>query len=558
MNIEDKKTSFVTPRFGVRGMKGLSKGTDKIFRSESMKRLNRIKNGDLGNPIVRTELMKVMESVATDIWHTKLGMGIKGDVVNVALDLLGGGITGLTQILSSYKKNEQSFVNREAINSEGFFYEIHIGENPQGKFAKVPFNHTKRSVILTDTSRDIENRLNLLSRGGINEKVVDIFDRQTFCTLNDLTELTKVNKHIDSAILRKQGGRVKDKKSNKLNDGLLKEYENSIKKERLYSSVLGYKTVLYINNDMTCYQTYVKVHICTHTNFASCDDTGAWNATQLANGLLTTYNLEDSYTKRYLRENEVFREEILKNGKKINPFKYSLLFRESTNIKNTETFRKKIKILKTITVSLKPSDYLKIKLHQHIPNGIDLFDLYNCKKSDASAHTFFIVEAIGSNARITERENRNIKRNGTSPIKLRYELKNEITFVSSETDPDSPIIYKNEEKVNQFDDYTLWEEFYQSRGEEFHLSYAEIDIDNNSPSAKYILDIDSKTMIPGSLLLDLQKETKKRGIEMDLDDLRLLRESESENKNEKEEEELNSSSDDYFSNIKNMDNDNDE
>ena len=117
---------------------------------------------------------------------------------------------------------------------------------------------------------------------------------------------------------------------------------------------------------------------------------------------------------------------------------------------------------------------------------------------------------------------------------------------------------KNEEKVNQFDDYTLWEEFYQSRGEEFHLSYDEIDIDNNSPSAKYILDIDSKTMIPGSLLLDLQKETKKRGIEMDLDDLRLLRESESENKNEKEEEELNSSSDDYFSNIKNMDNDNDE
>lgn len=72
MNIEDKKTSFVNPRFGVRGVKGLSKATDKIFRSESMKKLNRIKNGDLGNPIVRTELMKVMESVATDIWHTKL------------------------------------------------------------------------------------------------------------------------------------------------------------------------------------------------------------------------------------------------------------------------------------------------------------------------------------------------------------------------------------------------------------------------------------------------------------------------------------------------------
>lgn len=228
---------------------------------------------------------------------------------------------------------------------------------------------------------------------------------------------------------------------------------------------------------MSCYQTYVKVHICTHTNFASCDNTGTWTTTELANDLLTTYNLEDSYTKWYLRENEVFREELLKNGK-INPFKYSLLFRESTNIKNTETFRRKIKILKTITVSLKPSDYVKINLHQHIPYGIDLFDLFNCKKSDASAHTFFIVEAIGSNARTTLKENRNIKRNGTSPIKLRYELTNEITFISSETEPDNPIVYKSEEKINQFDDYTLWEEFYLSRGEEFHLGYDEIDIDN--------------------------------------------------------------------------------
>lgn len=67
-----------------------------------------------------------MELVVKDIWHTQLGMGIKGDMVNVTLDLLGGGFTGLTQILSNYKKNEQSFVNREAINSEGFIYDIYI------------------------------------------------------------------------------------------------------------------------------------------------------------------------------------------------------------------------------------------------------------------------------------------------------------------------------------------------------------------------------------------------------------------------------------------------
>lgn len=66
--------------------------------------------------------------------------------------------------------------------------------------------------MLTDTKRDIENRLNLLSKGGINKKVVDIFDRQTFCTIDELTQLTKLDEHIKNGISRKQECRVNDKK----------------------------------------------------------------------------------------------------------------------------------------------------------------------------------------------------------------------------------------------------------------------------------------------------------------------------------------------------------
>jgi|PlaIllAssembly_1097288.scaffolds.fasta_scaffold202381_2 hypothetical protein len=98
--------------------------------------------------------------------------------------------------------------------------------------------------MLTGTKRDIENRLNLLSKGGVNEKVVDIFDRQTFCTIDERTELTKVDEHIKNGISRKQECRVKDKKSNKLNKGLLKEHENSIKKEN--------KQFIYLNGLVFC------------------------------------------------------------------------------------------------------------------------------------------------------------------------------------------------------------------------------------------------------------------------------------------------------------------
>lgn len=66
-------------------------------------------------------------------------------------------------------------------------------------------------------------------------------------------------------------------------------------------------------------------------------------------------------------------------------------------------------------------------------------------------------------------------------------------------------------------------------------------------------------MIPGSLLLELQKETFKKGIELDIDDLMRMRENEDKDEDEdkKEEEKFNNSSDDYFSNLTNMDNDND-
>lgn len=64
--------------------------------------------------------MRLIESVATDIWHIELGMGIRGDMVNVALNLLEGGFTGLTQILTSYKKTDQGFIGREIINNDSY------------------------------------------------------------------------------------------------------------------------------------------------------------------------------------------------------------------------------------------------------------------------------------------------------------------------------------------------------------------------------------------------------------------------------------------------------
>lgn len=280
---------------------------------------------------------------------------------------------------------------------------------------------------------------------------------------------------------------MKRERTNKLNAVLIKEYQNNRSRERLYAGITKYETVLYINNDMRHPMRRIWRYIyAVHAAVRACDDLiGAATSEKLADSLLTTYNVKNSYTRRYLKENEVFREELLKDrSSKFNTFKKSLQFRTGTNIKNTETFRNKIKILKTITVALKPSDFVRINLQQHLPNRIDLFDLYNCNRNEASGQTFFIVEATGSNCRITKRTNKDIKRNDTSPIKLRYAISNKIEYIAKEDFIDNPVIYKSEESLSQFEDFTLWEEFYKGRNEKFHLKYNEIDIDGKNITLK--------------------------------------------------------------------------
>lgn len=47
---KNKSTSFMNSRFGVKGTKGLSKGTEKIFNSSGMKKINRLREANLKPP----------------------------------------------------------------------------------------------------------------------------------------------------------------------------------------------------------------------------------------------------------------------------------------------------------------------------------------------------------------------------------------------------------------------------------------------------------------------------------------------------------------------------
>jgi hypothetical protein len=47
-------------------------------------------------------------------------MGIKGDIINVALDLLGRNLTSLVEILTTFKNANSWFIGREVINNESY------------------------------------------------------------------------------------------------------------------------------------------------------------------------------------------------------------------------------------------------------------------------------------------------------------------------------------------------------------------------------------------------------------------------------------------------------
>lgn len=117
-----------------------------------------------------------------------------------------GNLSGFIDLLSKFDHHQSGFVGRDVVNSETYYFEIHLGESPSGKFKNVPFKHTNRSVKLLETQTDYNgsiSRSKLLTHGGVNHKTVCIFNETSFMTINELQEFTKVKSEVEKALDRK-------------------------------------------------------------------------------------------------------------------------------------------------------------------------------------------------------------------------------------------------------------------------------------------------------------------------------------------------------------------
>ena len=533
--IRKKNTAFVNNLSSSAG--GIKYG-DSILKNVNPQLKAAIKSGNdnllekyVNNPNFRSQIGQLIKDIAVESFSTQIGNMINGKSTRVALDMLGHAANGSLELLSYFDHKTQGFTGRSAIKTEAYIYNIFMGQEARKEFKTPPFGHRKQSITLINTETDKHedtSRSELLTRGGMNQKTIDFLGENTFLTIKDLGNLTNARKEVDAALQLKAAKIIPKKNMDgevtRLASALRDAYEGKISTERLYAGITGYKTTLYINNDMPNYITYVKIHICTHQNFRFCEGIrGALSPRELVEEVSKTYSTEktEDHTFRYLKKKDIFPN---KRRKKIEDNNFKTLMRVKTNvdITKTEGFREKVKVLRTLTVALKPSDFVKVNLTHDIPYGIDLFDLVNCMMNEASAHTFFIVESVGSTGQVTKCSDQNIKRNGTAPIRLRYNLKMDVNFVAAEKTPDNPLIIKRVEKTNQFEDITLWEQFYGSRGDDFYLNYEDIDIDNNNDKAKFKLDIDLKTNIAESLAVNLQKSMQEKGIIKDLDSIEKL------------------------------------
>ena len=431
----------------------------------------------------------------------------------------------MVSVLSKYKQKSGNFVGREVTNTAGYTYDVHLGEEPKGGFNKVPYGYVKREIQLMNTATDTIARQKLLTNAGVNEKSVDFFSEATFFRIDECKEFTDISE-IENILQRKKLANIKspiiEGDNARLRKSIKTLHTETQTRNKYYAAVKKIETELYINNYMNSHITYVKVHICTHKNFRSCDETiGASTTEELVDLFKKTYIFSIDYTKDYLKKGDILpQKESLKNS---SDFKESILVKEGTNILKTEVFKTRINVLKTLTMALKPTDYAKVKLSHHLPKGIDLLDLYNCESNSASAHTFFIIEATGSTARITNKNNPELKRSVTAPIKLRYELKLSVEFTAKETDYDKVMWITKREENEQFEDVTLWEQFYKTRGEKFSLGYDKIDIDGNNSKAEYMLDIDNQNGLITNTLMNLQ--SKVADPNLDLDDLERIQKS---------------------------------
>ena len=451
-----------------------------------------------------------------------VGGRLKTDIATVSRDGLGFDDTGLVKIVSEFQSRPiaQYSPNRESICVKRHRYKLHLNKQPAGKFKTLPHGYRKVKRVLFDTKSDcqrVEDRLDLTTKSGFNESIVDVMSRDSTATMEDFFLLTNCAKIIEE---EKEALKAKTRRNKSIisakeggfKQSLAAQQLAEIGKARVYAKILKMRTRLEVHSDVTGYVTYVRVHLVCHKKYTQCDGKrSALTADELFEGILDDVGND---LNRSLRKKQILKS--FERRVKGRQFKRTMLVEPGSQVLKTQVLRDNITVLKSFNFILKPSELGIIDLTHNFTRGLDLKDLSKATDNEAAATTFFIIEASGDkNARVTSKNFEEVKINGISPISLRYEFKREMEWISKEEECDVPATLRIQQKENLFEDVDISELFYPTRVDSKNIPLELLEINRDNKKAEFRLDMDNRTNLATTLIDSAQESTKKNWLDLE-------------------------------------------
>lgn len=481
LNSNKNNPGFVSPRNSRRTVEG----KDYILEAKGKGRKNLLKVNKAANSLLNKRedvqsLMNFGAAVATAAMTNKIGNNKYFKIAEACKSLLGG---NSVPVLHHNTRTPNLGRNKGVIKTT----KMHVGEPIKGKYAKIPSFHTVNTINLIDTQTDCIDPIRkkeTVSRAGLNQRLIDFLDEDTYITVGDMKRITQCDKEIKEQIDRRKDRRTVVTKKN-----VRSEYQVRIPNLRLNSLIRSVKTKFSINSEIPVYDTYVIVNVCLLKDFNNC----SVDIEELKKNIVK--EAEDAnWLQTGLRKDQIIRD-IKKVEGEEDPlrFKRSLIVGVDAVLQKSTTFRESVRIVQSITRVLRDGDRLDLTVTQHFKNGIDLNKLYQIENEHLPASAFLIVEAFGDARGKVIDKNNNLSYNGYSPVEIRYDFKIDVDYTCFHKRKDVPLIVITEEKDKDFDSIDLGDEFYPTREEKFNVNYENLQINGINKNGRYELLLDTKT-----------------------------------------------------------------
>lgn len=315
-----------------------------------------------------------------------------------------------------------------------------------------------------------------------------------------MKSFTQCEKHMDGLKNRSQTSR--ELANIGTNRTLYKQRKTDTQINSLVKKVV---TNVVINSDMDNYCSRISIHVCKmrelecgenplETLHAMYDETGEVNA-------------------KSLRKSQIVKKFGLKKQKDEWEFKNSTILTVDANIRRSDVFQKNIQVLRTLNRRLEPNTRFDLRIIEHHERGINLNKLSKIEQDDLPAGVFLIIESIGDPRCVLQDENENVRYNGYSPVKLRYDYFVKIHYICNESKRDLPSTKMIFEDEIDFEDQELASEFYPDRETLFNVDLKNINIGGKNTEGRYSLGLNNEVVDQLGKINDYLRKTNQEPVE---------------------------------------------